>query len=997
MLHRSLVSITLAALAGVSPAGAQTPAFSRADYASHPGARAIATADFNRDGWPDTANANTGRDTVTILLNRGAAGSGLARAFDIAVGHGPFDIVSSDFNRDGVADLAVANADADTLSILLGEGSGTFRRTDVAAPGNPRGLTAADMNRDGRIDIVYTGFRTNVVQLLVGNGAGAFTPGTGFFGAGSAPQGITAADFNHDGLMDLAVAYAGGGLGVWTMISTGGATARAVSGERSLNVLTAGDFNRDGWTDIAAASTDAARLAVYHGSATGLRQVATHPTAGSPRGIEAADLNNDGLLEIVTANRDANTIGVFVGRRDAPGSFAPQVQFAAGAGSRDVVAADFDHDSLVDLATGNQDQAAVTVLWNAAQLLRSGLVFSVAEERSEEFRGSEMSLGDFDHDGRLDRVTDSGHLTFGDGRRVQLPAAGFNVAPGVADLNRDGHLDIAFLATFDGRNVKLLFGDGRGGFSSPTGVSGGWGGDIVLTDMEVADLNRDGRPDLLVSAYAQSPLDGRLYFMAGNGNGTFTAAVISPVEATSFFALADLDRDGRLDVLTSPYANGNFKIVVLFGDGTGRFTRTSEHPTPDHPSELVVADLNHDGRMDVVAPTFESLHVLLGTAGGLGSPATLPGSPVPRRRRGHGRRRAFRHRGEQPDEHLLRRRRRHLRSATRISSIRPAADRHGPERRRRAGSGPRRNLGRAGRRAERDESSAGRGCRPRHDGVLRPRVQRRRRGQDLRRQRRIARSRSAPARVRMARRRRARSRHERRLPPGASFPPRHVRTDAARLGRPRRQRRRSHGPHDPADQGNRAAHAARPRAGSRELVGPTRCGRRLRIQEAQPEQRRAEGDDARGQSGRLLRGVVRGRSDPGVQAVDPRQGGGEQLGQRLGLGAVRSLACRRGSRVSHRDDVGAPLQSRRVLRLRPLGVGLGRRRVGRGRQARRDDPLRRRGTAARADSDTRGWRLDRSDRAVGRERTRRRGPAPRRTTRRSFRRGDAEPAADTCA
>ena len=624
MLHRSLVFITLAALAGAPPAGAQTPAFSRADYASHPGARAIATADFNRDGWPDTANANTGRDTVTILLNRGAAGSGLARAFDIAVGHGPFDIVSSDFNRDGVADLAVANADADTLSILLGDGSGNFRRTDVAAPGNPRGLTAADMNRDGRIDIVYTGFRTNVVQLLVGNGAGAFTPGTGFFGAGSAPQGITAADFNHDGLMDLVVAYAGGGLGVWTMTSTGGATARAVSGERSLNVLTAGDFNRDGWTDIAAASTDAARLAVYHGSATGLRQVATHPTAGSPRGIEAADLNNDGLLEIVTANRDANTIGVFVGRRDAPGSFAPQVQFAAGAGSRDVVAADFDHDSLVDLATGNQDQGTVTVLWNGTSLLRSGLSFTLAEEPSDEYRGSEMALGDFDHDGRLDRVTNSGYLAFGDGRRVQLPVAGYET-PRVADFNRDGNLDIAFLLGYE-HEVRLLFGDGRGGFSGPAAVGGGWGGDIVLTDMKVADLNRDGRPDLLVSAYAQSPLDGRLYFMAGNGNGTFAGSVISPVEATSFLALADMDRDGRLDVLTSSYANGNSKILVLFGDGMGRFTRTSEHPTPDHPSDLAAADLNHDGRMDVVAATFQSIHVLLGTAGGLGSPATLPGS-----------------------------------------------------------------------------------------------------------------------------------------------------------------------------------------------------------------------------------------------------------------------------------------------------------------------------------------------------------------------------------
>jgi hypothetical protein len=624
MLHQSLVFVTLAALAGASPAAAQTPAFSRADYASHSGARAIATADFNRDGWPDTANANTGRDSVTILLNRGAAGSGLARAFDIAVGRGPFDIVSADFNRDGIADLAVANADADTLSVLLGDGWGNFRRTDVAAPGNPRGLTAADINRDGRIDIVYTGFRTNAVQLLLGDGAGAFTPGTGFFGSASGPQGVAAADFNNDGRMDLAVAYAGGGLVVLTMNSTGGLTARAVPGERSLNVLTTGDFNRDGWTDVAAASTDASRLGVYQGSATGLRQVATHPTGGSPRGIEAADLDNDGVLEIVTANRDANTIGVFAGRRDAPGSFAPQVQFAAGAGSRDVVATDFDNDSLVDLATGNQDQAAVTVLWNAAQLLRSGLVFSVAEEQSDEYRGSEMTLADFDHDGRLDRVTNSGYLAFGDGRRVQLPAAGYET-PGVADFNRDGNLDIAFLLGYE-HEVRLLFGDGRGGFSGPTTVSGGWDGDFVLTDMKVADLNRDGRPDLLVSGYAQSSLEGRLYFMPGNGNGTFAGSVVSPVEATSFIALADMDRDGRLDVLTSPSSNGGFKILILFGDGMGRFTRTSEHPTPYRPSDLVAADLNHDGRMDVVAATFQSIHVLLGTAGGLGSPATLPAS-----------------------------------------------------------------------------------------------------------------------------------------------------------------------------------------------------------------------------------------------------------------------------------------------------------------------------------------------------------------------------------
>ena len=129
----------------------------------------------------------------------------------------------------------------------------------------------------------------------------------------------------------------------------------------------------------------------------------------------------------------------------AGSGLARAFDIAVGHGPFDIVSSDFNRDGVADLAVANADADTLSIL-----------------------------LGDG---------------SFGNGRRVQLPAAGFNVAPGVTDLNRDGHLDIAFLG-FDGRNVKLLFGDGRGGFSSPTGVSGGWGGDIVLTDMEVADQPR---------------------------------------------------------------------------------------------------------------------------------------------------------------------------------------------------------------------------------------------------------------------------------------------------------------------------------------------------------------------------------------------------------------------------------------------------------------------------------------------------------------------------
>ena len=124
----------------------------------HPSrARAIAAADFDRNGWPDIAQANTGRNTVTILLNTNGV---FARGADVAVGLGPFDITTGDYNRDGIADLAVANADGHSISVLLGRGTGMFTRTDIAAAGqSPRGITTADVNNDGKPDWIIPAMR----------------------------------------------------------------------------------------------------------------------------------------------------------------------------------------------------------------------------------------------------------------------------------------------------------------------------------------------------------------------------------------------------------------------------------------------------------------------------------------------------------------------------------------------------------------------------------------------------------------------------------------------------------------------------------------------------------------------------------------------------------------------------------------------------------------------------------------------------------------------
>lgn len=647
LVHVNATFDTLSVRLNTSAPGATSTSFAAEQFLTV-GARpvALSAADIDGDGRLDLIAVNRDDNTVSVLLNRtapGAAAPVFATQSTYATGTRPLSIAVADINGDGRIDLAVADYEASTASILLnlttpGAEMATFAAAQATTTDiHPASVTAADLNGDGRPDLVAANDQPGTVSVLINTTApgaptAAFAP-LQTFDVGTWPQAIVCADIDGDGRADLAVTNSAfvGGVSVLKNTTAPGATTATFAVRAIIDAgaypdsIAAADINRDGHIDLIVSSGNDGNVSVLrNATAPGAAPrfaAPQHFDAHDAHAVVTADVNGDGLPDVVAADSGSDTISILLDTTPPSAAtlgIAAPASFPTGANPRAIAAADIDGDGRHDLVVANYDEGEVSVFMNTAAPGAAPAFAPRGVFDAGEFPTS-LTFADLNGDGKPDllladltadwfsvllNATEPGRTpAFAARQQISMSAGVRSIT--AADIDGDGRTDAVATTSDDDLNAWLVValnttppGAGAVTFSPPQAFAIVGSPDTVA----IADINGDGRPDVVLLHLGSDQVS---VFINTTAAGSATAAFSPPVmfrteSLSNTIVVADIDGDGRPDLAVAGFHGISIMHnETALGATLPAFGARQRVGAGLGPVDLVAADIDGDGRADL--------------------------------------------------------------------------------------------------------------------------------------------------------------------------------------------------------------------------------------------------------------------------------------------------------------------------------------------------------------------------------------------------------------
>jgi fibronectin type 3 domain-containing protein len=553
----------------------------------------VVSGDWNGDGYLDLAVANGRSSTVSILINNGRGQ--FTNTSAVSVGSYPESIVSGDWNGNGDLDLAVTNSNSSTVSILMNGANSNITPPTITSFTPISGPTGTSVTIGGTNfsptptnNIVYfgavratvTGATSTSLNVIVPTGAtykpisvtvngltaysnapfnvtfagGGSIKSSSFvskidFTTGSDPQGIVICDVDGDGKSDVIVVNGGDKtVSVYRNTSASGSITTSSFAPKAdfttgswPNSVAVQDVDGDGKPDLVVTNYSSNTVSIFRNSSTSGSITASSfapkidfTTGSEPISVAIGDVDGDGKPDLIVANFSGNTVSVLRNTSTSgsitASSFAAKVDFTTGTYPKSIAINDVDGDGKPDLIVANFSGNTVSVLKNTST--PGSITASSFAPKIDFITGSEpicVAIGDVDGDGKPDLVVTNGNS---------------NTVSVLRNTSTYGSITASSFA------AKVDFATGS-----------------VPEDIAIADLDGDGKPDLVTNGRDNTTSQFLSVFKNTSMPGIITASSFAPKVdfMTGSFpqgvAVGDLDGDGNPDLVVTNYDSNTFSVL----------------------------------------------------------------------------------------------------------------------------------------------------------------------------------------------------------------------------------------------------------------------------------------------------------------------------------------------------------------------------------------------------------------------------------------------------